>query len=157
MIGNHLPAAVVLGAMRALLVIATMAAIGAAAAGCGSGSGGNDTRIAIHAVVRAGCAAGGVTGRAYPGSIVIAGTQSRTVVKIGGRDVARVDVDPGGYQAGAAWVAGSRLISAHVDGRVARVRPNGLVHFTAPSGADMNLSLVVALRRTECNSPGAAG
>jgi hypothetical protein len=78
-------------------------------------------------------------------------------VKIGGRDVASVDVDPGGYQAGAAWVAGSRLISAQVDGRTARVAPDGLVRFTAASGADTNLRLVVAVRRTECNSPGAAG
>ncbi|HKV67376.1 MAG TPA: hypothetical protein VJN72_04755 [Gaiellales bacterium] len=143
--------------MKALLVIATVAAIGAAAAGCGSGSGGNDTRVAIRAVVRAGCVPGGVTGSAYPGSIVIAGTQSRQVVRIGGRDVARIDVDPGGYRAGAAWVAGSRLISAQVDGRAAHVDSHGLVRFTAASGADTNLRLVVALRRTECNSPGAAG
>ena len=146
----------VLRPVKVLLVIA-VAAIGVAAAGCGSGSGGNDTRVAIHAVVRAGCVSGGVTGRPYPGSIVIAGTQSRRVVRIGGRDVARVDVDPGGYRAGAAWVAGSRLISAQVDGRVAHVGPNGIVRFTAASGADTNLRLVVALRRTECNSPGAAG
>jgi len=159
MIGNHLAAAVVLGAMRALLVIATMAAIGAAAAGCGSGSGGNDSRIAIHASVRAGCTTEGppTAGRPYPGSIVIAGTQSRKTVRIGGREVARIDVDPGGYRAGAAWVAGSRLISAQVDGRAARVDAHGLVHFTAAGGADTNLRLVVALRRTECNSPGAAG
>jgi hypothetical protein len=145
--------------MKASLVIATVAAIGVAAAGCGSGSGGNDTRIAIHASVRAGCATQGppMTGRPYPGSIVIAGTQRRMVVRIGGRDVAQVAVDPGGYRAGAAWVAGSRLISAQVDGRVAHVDANGLVHFTAASGADTNLRLVVALRRTECNSPGAAG
>lgn len=140
-------------------MIASLAAIGAAAAGCGSGSGRTDTRIAIHAVVRAGCGPelGGVTGSAYPGSIVIAGTQSRRVVRIGGRDVARVNVDPGAYQAGAAWVAGSRLISARVDGRGVHVGPNGLVRFTAPSGADTNLRLVVSLHRTECNSPGAAG
>src|SRR5437763_12243548 len=92
--GNHLPAVLVLRAVRALLVIATAAAIGAATAGCGSGSGGNDTRIAIHAVVRAGCAPGGTAARAYPGSIVIAGTQSRRVVRIGGRDVARADGHP---------------------------------------------------------------
>ena len=138
-------------------MIATAAAIGAATAGCGSGSGGNDTRIAIHAVVRAGCAPGGTAARAYPGSIVIAGTQSRRVVRIGGRDVAQVAVDPGGYRAGAAWVAGSRLISAQVDGRAARVDANGRVRFTAAGGADTNLRLVVGLRRTECNSPGAAG
>jgi len=157
MSGNLPPAVLVLPAVKASLVIATVAAIGAAAAGCGSGSGGNDTRIAIHAVVRAGCAPGGATGSAYPGSIVIAGTQSRRVVRIGGRAVARIDVDPGSYRAGAAWVAGSRLITAHVDGRVARVGSSGLVRFTAPSGADTNLRLVVSLRRTECNSPGAAG
>jgi hypothetical protein len=144
--------------VKASLVIATLAAIGVAAAGCGSGSGGSDTRIAIHASIRAGCATPAATiGRPYPGSIVIAGTQSRKVVRIGGRDVAQVAVDPGGYRAGAAWVAGSRLISAQVDGRVVHVGANGLVHFTAASGADTDLRLVVALRRTECNSPGAAG
>ena len=140
-------------------MIATLAAIGVAAAGCGSGSGGNDTRIAIHASVRAGCTTEGppTVGRPYPGSIVIAGTQSRKVVRIGGREVARVAVVPGGYRAGAAWVAGTRLISAQVDGRGAHVGANGLVHFTAASGAETNLRVVVALRRTECNSPGAAG
>jgi hypothetical protein len=145
--------------VKASLVIATVAAIGVAAAGCGSASGGNDTRIAIHASVRAGCTAEGppTTARPYPGSIVIAGAQSRKVVRIGGRDVAHVDVDPGRYRAGAAWVAGSGLISAQVDGRAVHVGGNGLVRFTAASGADTNLRLVVALRRTECSSPGAAG
>ena|SRR5436190_4004391 len=157
--GNLLPAMLVLRAVKASLVIATVAAIGVTAAGCGSGSGGNDTRVAIHASMRAGCATEGppIAGRPYPGSIVIAGTQSRRVVRIGGRDVAQVAVDPGGYRAGAAWVAGSRLISAQVDGRTAHVDTNGLVRFTAASGADTNLRLVVGLRRTECNSPGAAG
>ncbi len=138
-------------------MIATVAAIGAAAAGCGSGSGGHDTRIAIRAVVRAGCSPGPATGRPYPGSIVIAGADSRKVVRIGGRDVARIAVDPGGYRAGAAWVAGSRLVSARVDGRSVTVAPNGQVRFRAPTGADTDLRLVVALRRTECNLPGAAG
>jgi hypothetical protein len=87
----------------------------------------------------------------------VTGTGTRKVVRIGGRDVARVAVDPGGYRAGAAWVAGSRLVSARIDGRSAHVAPNGLVRFTAPSGADTNLQLVVALRRSECTSPGAAG
>src|SRR6185312_14772502 len=157
--GNLLPAVLVLRRVKASLVIATMAAIGVAAAGCGSGSGGNDTRIAVHASVRAGCTTEGppMTGRPYPGSIVIAGTQTRKVVRIGGRDVAQVAVDPGGYRAGAAWLAGSRLISAQVDGRVVHVDAKGLVHFTAASGADTNLRLVVAPRRTECNSLGAAG
>ena len=143
--------------MKTSLVIATAAAIGAAAAGCGSGSGGHDTRIAIRAVVRAGCSAGPAAGRPYPGSIVIAGTQGRKVVRIGGRGVARTAVAPGGYRAGAAWVAGARLVSAVVDGHTVHVAANGLVQFSAPTGADTDLRLVVGLRRTECNPPGAAG
>ena len=140
-------------------MIATAAAIGAAAAGCGSGSGGHDTRIAIRAVVRAGCSAGPATGRArpYPGSIVVTGPGRRKVVRIGGRDIARIAVAPGDYRAGAAWVAGARLVSALVDGHTAHVARNGLVRFSAPAGADTDLRLVVGLRRTECNLPGAAG
>lgn len=138
-------------------MIATVAAMGVAASGCGSGSGGHDTRIAIRAVVRAGCSFGPATGRPYPGSIVISGADSRKVVRIGGRDVARIAVDPGGYRAGAAWVAGSRLVSARVDGRSVAVAPNGRVRFRAATGADTDLRLVVALRRMECNLPGAAG
>jgi len=157
--GNVLPAVPVLRAVKASLAIAIVAAIGVAAAGCGSGSGRSDSRIAIHASVRAGCATEGppIEGRPYPGSIVLRGTGSRKVVRIGGREVAQVDVDPGGYRAAAAWVAGSRLISAQVDGRAAHVDANGLVRFTAAGEADTNLRLVVGLRRTECNSPGAAG
>ena len=139
-------------------MIATMAAIGAAATGCGSGSGGHDTRVAIHAVVRAGCSAGPATaGRPYPGSIVVTGAGATKAVEIRGRGVARIDVDPGGYRADAAWVAGSRLVSAQVDGRPVTVTPNGQVRFTAPSGADTDLRLVVGVHRTECTPPGAAG
>src|SRR5436190_20950675 len=59
--------------MRASLVIAALVAIGAAT-GCGSASGGHETRVAIHAVVRAGCSAGPTAaGRPYPGSIVVTG------------------------------------------------------------------------------------
>jgi hypothetical protein len=156
--GNHPRIATVVPTVRASLVIATMAAIGAAAAGCGSGTGGHDTRIAIRAVVRAGCSAGPITaGRPYPGSIVVTGAGKRTVVRIGGRDVARVAVDPGGHRAKAAWVAGGRLVAARVDGRPATVAPNGQVRFTAPTGAETDLRLVVALRRPECTSPDAAG
>jgi Propionyl-coenzyme A carboxylase BT domain len=142
--------------VRVSLVIA-MAVIGAAA-GCGSGSGGQNTRVAIHAVVRAGCAAGPATaGRPYPGSIVVRGAGTTKVVKIRGRGVARVAVDGGSYRAGAAWVAGSRLVSAQVDGRPVTVAPNGQVRFTAPAGANTDLRLVVGVRRTECTPPGAAG
>jgi hypothetical protein len=140
-----------------LLVIATTAAIGAAAAGCGSGSGGHESRIAIHAVVRAGCSSGPAKGRPYPGSIVLSGPGSRKVVRIRGRDVARVAVDAGGYRAGAAWIAGSRLVSARVDGRAVTVARDGLVRFRAPTGSDTELRLVVAARRVECTLPGAAG
>jgi hypothetical protein len=155
--GNHPAIGSVVHTVRASLVIASMAAIGAAA-GCGSGSGGHDARLAIHAVVRAGCAAGPITaGRPYPGSIVVTGAGRRTVVRIGGRDVARVAVDPGGHRVGAAWVAASRLVAARVDGRPATVSPNGQVRFTAPTGAETDLRLVVALRRPECTSPDAAG
>jgi hypothetical protein len=144
--------------VRASLVIATTAAVAAAAAGCGSGSGGHDTRVAIHAVVRAGCAAGPVTaGRPYPGSIVVTGAGRRTVVRIGGRHVARVAIDPGAHRVGAAWVAGSRLVAARVDGRPAAVIGNGQVRFTAPTGAETDLRLVVASRPVECTSPDAAG
>jgi hypothetical protein len=145
--------------VKASLAIAIVAAVGVACAGCGSGSGRSEGRIAIHTSVRAGCATEGppIAGRPYPGSIVLAGTGSRKVVRMGGREVAQVDVDPGGYRAAAAWVAGSRLISAQVDGRPAHIDANGLVRFTAAGGADTNLRLVVGLRRTECNSPGAAG
>jgi hypothetical protein len=143
--------------MRASLVIAAVAAL-AAAAGCGSGSHSRDTRLAIHAVVRAGCSSGTVAaGRPYPGSIVVTGAGKRQVVEIGGRGVTRVGVDPGNLRAGAAWVAGSRLVSARVDGRPATVTPNGQVRFTAPTGAETDLRLVVAGRRIECTSPGAAG
>jgi predicted small secreted protein len=143
--------------VKALLVIAAVAAIAAVPAGCGSGSGGHDIRVAIHAVVRAGCSARPATGRPYPGSIVVVGAGSRRVVRIGGREVARVAVDPGGYRAGAAWVAGSRLVSARVDGRAVAVTPSGLVRFRAPTGVDTDLRLVVGLRRTDCTPPGAAG
>jgi hypothetical protein len=144
--------------VRASLVIATMAAIAAAAAGCGSGSGGQDTRVAIHAVVRAGCSAGpAATGRPYPGSIVVTGAGTTKVVRIRGRGVARIAVDGGSYRAGAAWVAGSRLLSAQVDGRPATVTPNGKVRFTARIGADTDLRLVVGVHRMECTPPGAAG
>ncbi len=156
--GNQPGIRLVLQTVRISLVIATMAAIGAAAAGCGSGSGGHDTRVAIHAVVRAGCSAGPATaGRPYPGSIVVTGAGATKAVKIRGRDVARIEVDPGGYRADAAWVAGSRLVSAQVDGRPATVTPNGQVRFNAPSGADTDLRLVVGVHRTECTPPGAAG
>ena len=138
-------------------MIATAAAIGTVATGCGSGSGGHDTRIAIRAVVRAGCSAGPAAGRPYPGSIVVTGAGTRKLVRIGGRGVARIAVDPGGYRAGAAWIAGARLVSALVDGQAVHVAPNGLVRFSASSGADTDLRLVVGLRRTECNLPGAAG
>ena len=150
---NHLPPALVVQGVKASLVIATAAAIGAAAAGCGSGSGGHDTRIAIRAVVRAGCSAGPATGRPYPGSIVVTGPGRRKVVRIGGRDIARIAVAPGEYRAGAAWVAGARLVSALVDGHTAHVARNGLVRFSAPAGADADLRLVVGLRRTDGNLP----
>jgi hypothetical protein len=143
--------------VRAWIVIATAAAI-AAAAGCGSGSAGTEARLAIHAVVRAGCAAGPATAaRPYPGSIVVTAAGKRQVVKIGGRRVARVGVNPGNLRAGAAWIAGSRLVSGRVDGRPATVTPGGQVHFTAPAGTETDLRLVVAGRRIECTSPGAAG
>jgi hypothetical protein len=137
-------------------VIAALAAV-AAATGCGSGSGGHESRIVIRAVVRAGCSAGPANGRPYPGSVVLSGAGGRKVVRIGGRDVARIAVDPGGYRAGAAWVAGSRLVSARVDGRPVSVTPNGQMRFRVPTGADTDLRLVVGVRRTECTSPGAAG
>jgi hypothetical protein len=144
--------------MRASLVIATLTAIGAAAAGCGSGSGGHDARLAIHAVVRAGCSRGTVeAGRPYPGSIVVTGAGKRHVVEIGGRAVTRVGVDPGDLRAGADWVAGSRLVFARIDGRPATVTPSGQVRFTAPTGAETDLRLVVAARPIECTQPGAAG
>jgi hypothetical protein len=143
--------------MRASLVIAALAAIGAAT-GCGSGSGGHETRVAIHAVVRAGCSAGPTAaGRPYPGSIVVTGAGRTKVVRIRGRGVARIAVDPGGYRAEAAWVAGSRLVSARVDGRPVTLTPSGQVRFSAPNGADTDLGLVVGVRRTECTPPGAAG
>ena len=144
--------------MKISLVIATVAAIGAAAAGCGSGSGGQNTRVAIHAIVRAGCSAGPATsGRPYPGSIVVTGAGATRVVKMRGRGVARIDIDPGGYRAGAAWVAGSRLVSARVDGRPVTVTPKGQVRFTVPTGASTDLRLVVGVHRMECTPPGAAG
>jgi hypothetical protein len=154
--GNHPGIRLVIRSVRASLVIAALAAI-AVASGCGSGSGGPASRVAIHAVVRAGCSAGPVTGRPYPGSIVLSGAATRKVVRIGGRDVARIAIDPGGYRAGAAWIAGSRLVSARVDGRPVTVTPNGEVRFRAPTGADTDLRLVIGVRRTECASPGAAG
>jgi len=154
--GNHPGIRPVIPSVKSSLVIAALAAIGAAA-GCGSGSGGHETRVAIHAVVRAGCSAGPAAGRPYPGSIVLSGAASRKVVRIAGRDVARIAVDPGGYRAGAAWVAGSRLVSARVDGRPVTVTPNGQMRFSAATGADTDLRLVVGLRRTECTPPGAAG
>jgi hypothetical protein len=155
--GNHPCVALVVHTVRASLVIATVAAIGAAA-GCGSGSGGHDTRLAIRAVVRAGCSAGPATaGRPYPGSIVVTGAGTRKVVRIGGRGITRTGVDPGGHRAAAAWIAGSRLVAARVDGRPATVTPNGQVRFTAPTGAETDLRLVVAVRRAECTPPGAAG
>jgi hypothetical protein len=155
--GNHPGIGSVVAIVRPSLVIATMAAIGVAA-GCGSGSGGHDARIAIHAVVRAGCSAGPIAaGRPYPGTIVLTGAGRTKVVRIGGRDVARVAVDPGGHRAGAAWVAASRLVAARIDGRPATVTPNGQVRFTAPPGAETDLRLVVGVRRPECASPGAAG
>jgi hypothetical protein len=48
-------------------------------------------------------------------------------------------------------------VAARVDGRPATVAPNGQVRFTAPTGAETDLRLVVALRRPECTSPDAAG
>ncbi|HKN98772.1 MAG TPA: hypothetical protein VJX10_16755, partial [Pseudonocardiaceae bacterium] len=60
-------------------------------------------------------------------------------------------------RAGAAWIAGSRLVAARVDGHPATVTPKGQVRFTAPTGVETNLRLVVALRRPECTSPDAAG
>ena len=154
---NHLPPALVVQGVKASLVIATAAAIGAAAAGCGSGSGGHDTRIAIRAVVRAGCSAGTGDGAA----VSRLDRRHRAGAPEGGADrrpdIARIAVAPGEYRAGAAWVAGARLVSALVDGHTAHVARNGLVRFSAPAGADTDLRLVVGLRRTECNLPGAAG
>jgi hypothetical protein len=155
--GNHPEIRLVRPTMRPSLVIAAAAAITTAAAGCGSGSGGHSS-LAIRAVVRTGCSAGPTTaGRPYPGEIVLTGAGARKVVRVGGRDVIRVAVDPGGYRAGAAWVASSRLVSARIDGRPATVGPKGRVRFTVPSGAETDLRLVVGVRPPECASPGAAG
>jgi hypothetical protein len=143
--------------VKASLVIAATAVVAAVAAGCGSGSGGHSS-LAIRAVVRRGCSAGPVTaGRPYPGTIVLTGAGARTVVRIRGRDVARVAVDPGGYRAAAAWVSSSRLVFARVDGRPAAVGPKGRVRFTVAAGAETDLRLVVAVRPAECTLPGAAG
>ncbi len=155
--GNHPGIRLVGPTVRPSLQIAAVAAIAAALAGCGSGSGGHSS-LAIRAVVRAGCSAGPITaGRPYPGRIVLTGAGGRKVVRIRGREVTRVAVDPGDYRVGAAWVASSRIVSARVDGRPVTISPQGRVRFTLATGAETELRLVVGVRRPECTSPGAAG